>query len=89
MPAMGWPFAHGEGDAENLRAHAGIIVEHLIKIPEAEEEQRVWRKLTLHLHVLLHHRGEFVRLGGHGKARRMANPSGLAKPFSGKGRAWG
>src|SRR2546430_4378152 len=47
--------ARGEGDVEERRSAAGIVVEQLVEIAHAVEEQHV-RVLTLDAQVLLHHR---------------------------------
>ena len=64
-------LALGQSDAEDACGIFGVVVEHLIKIPEAEKEDGVFGQAATHLEVLLHHRGE---LGGqgHGKEGRAA-----------------
>ena len=49
--------AGGQGDAEELRGEAGVVVEQLVEVAEAKEEQRIAR-LRLRLVVLAEHRRE-------------------------------
>jgi len=56
--------AFGQGDVEEGRRFTRIVEKHLVKIPEAEEQQRVGRQSAPYLLILAHHGGEFV--GGHG-----------------------
>src|SRR5205814_2894605 len=82
--------ARGEGDVEERRSAAGIVVEQLVEIAHAVEEQHV-RVLTLDAQVLLHHRR--MRRAGrvvHG-ARRLPQdgPTWWVWVGSGEGaRAW-
>ena len=61
--------ALGQGDIQQLRGAAGVVVEHLVEIAHAIEQQHVG-VLRLDAQVLLHHRRVFVRGGrviGHGE----------------------
>lgn len=55
-----------EREAEQARGDDGVIEEEFEEIAEAEEQQGVAREATLHLEILLHHRGEFRGFGRHG-----------------------
>jgi hypothetical protein len=55
-----------EREAEQARGDDGVIEEEFEEIAEAEEQQGVARQATLHLEILLHHRGEFRGFGRHG-----------------------
>ncbi len=54
-----------EREAEQPRAGLGVLVEHLEKVAEAEEQQRAGREAALDLEILLHHRR--LALGRHGE----------------------
>jgi hypothetical protein len=62
--------AHGDAVAlcerhvEDARGGLRILEEHLIKVPQAEEQQDVRRQISPHGEILLHHRSR-GRLSGH------------------------
>ena len=55
------PVAGGQGQAQLLRGELGVLVEHLIEVAEAEEEEAIG-VLGLDRQILLFHRGQL----GHG-----------------------
>src|SRR5260370_27067968 len=61
----------GQREREQARSGARVVEKHFEEIAEPEEQQRVARKPTLHLEVLLHHRGEFGGVDGHGSENQM------------------
>ena len=48
----------GEGEAQLLGADFGVVLEHLVKVPQPEEKQAIGIVL-LHFDILFHHGGEF------------------------------
>ena len=56
--SAGGRAALGERDVEQLRGAARVLVEHLVEVAHAVEQQHV-RVLRLDAQVLLHHRGVF------------------------------
>ena len=59
-----------EREPEEPGGRHGVVEEHLVEIPEPEEQDRVARQRALHLEVLPHHRGELFGVG-HGGQRRL------------------
>ncbi|OPY88266.1 MAG: hypothetical protein A4E72_01359 [Syntrophus sp. PtaU1.Bin208] len=49
--------SRGEGDLQNFRSGYGVFKKYFVKIPHAEKDDAV-RMLVLHLHILLHRRGQ-------------------------------
>ena len=59
-------LARGQRDVEGAGGHRRVLVERLVEVAEAEE-QEVLGVATLPVVVLAHHRGERRRLGGVGR----------------------
>jgi hypothetical protein len=72
---MGWPAeaaALGQGDVQQSCRLARIVVEQLVEVAHAEEQQHV-RMRGLGSEELLHQRGMFDRCGsGHGESAEMS-----------------
>ena len=66
----------GQGDIEDGRGRLGVLVEHLVEIAQAEEQEGVGMEL-LDAEILLHHRGQggFV---GHRSPQLYPRPSPFA-----------
>lgn len=71
----GMVLTFGQGKPEQAGGDDGVVEEKFEEVPEAEEQQGIAREATLHLEVLLHHRGEFRGIGRHGSGR----PSEITK----------
>ncbi len=66
-PAHGDAAALGEGHVEKAGRFPGVLEEHLVEIPEPEEEEDVGGKGAAHRLILRHHGSELAFLGaGHG-----------------------
>ena len=57
------PVPGGEGEVQLGGHQLGVLLEHLVKIPQPEKQDAV-RVELLHLHILLHHGGQFRRHSG-------------------------
>ena len=57
QPGHGIILPLGQGEPEELRGRDGVVEEELKEVTEPEEQQGILGQPTLHLKVLLHHRG--------------------------------
>ena len=70
--AHGRVAAFGQGDIEQLRARLGVLEEHLVKIAQAEQEQRFGRQFAFDAAVLRHHGRQLCRrVALHGQRKRF------------------
>jgi len=70
--AHGHAVALGERQLEQLGRVDGILEEHLVEVPQPEEQQGILREFAPDPAVLRHHRGQ-CRFGGHlPEARKTA-----------------
>ena len=73
--AHGCLAAFGQGDIEQLRASPGVLEEHLVKIAQAEQQQRFGRQFAFDAAVLRHHGGQLCRrVAWHGQRKRLRVP---------------
>jgi hypothetical protein len=68
----------GQCHIQDLRPRLRILEEHLVKIPQPEQQQRIARQFALDAAILRHHRCE-LRLSGHAANVRMRTPRGRRK----------
>src|SRR5207248_3704043 len=65
-----------QSDVQQLRPGYCILEKELVKIAEAEQQQRVFRQLTFNAAILRHHRSE-LRVAGHSRSRLRKNKQAL------------